>query len=129
MIEGLSQVPAVMGETLDNDTDAAVERIAIAGVTAIQRIVADRHSLRARVTGLEQEVVALNATNKELRGRIVAVRHYYIELATVMLGQLGKFDRATRDAMQNGNAASQMPTDDLDEADLLALAKRLKPDR
>ena len=124
MIEGLSKVLTMTGEVHQSDTDDAVERAAIAGATAIQRLIADRDSFRARANALQQDVVSLNAINKELRGRIILVRRHYVELATQILAHLEQFDRVTRHAMQD---ESFTPTPQSDEAELLALANRLKP--
>ena len=47
------------------------------------------------------------------------------EPATKIIAQLEQFERATRDALLDKNPA---PTPQSDDADLLALANRLKPD-
>jgi hypothetical protein len=123
MIEGLSKVLTITGEAHQSDTDDTVERVAIAGATAIQRLIADRDSFRTRVSALQQDVASLNAINKELRGRIILVRHHYVELATRIIVHLEQFDRTTRDAMQD--KTDLIPQSD--DAELLALANRLKP--
>ena len=51
----------------DDDT---LERVAIAGATAIQHIIAERNDLRNRTHVQQQELVVLRAINEELRGRI-----------------------------------------------------------
>jgi hypothetical protein len=116
MIEGLSKVLTMTGEAHNSDTDDTVERVAIA---------ADRDDFRNRANAQQQDLLSLSAINKELRGRIVLVRHHYVELATRIIAQLEQFERATRDALQDKNPA---PTPQSDDADLLALANRLKPD-
>lgn len=126
MIEGLSKVltPKPKGEVYEGDTDDTVERVAIAGANAIQRLIADRDSFRNRTNAQQQDLVALSAINKELRGRLALVRHHYVELATSIIAQLEQFDRATREAMQDKGNALSPPSD---HADLVALANRLKP--
>jgi hypothetical protein len=125
MIEGLSKVMTMTGEAHNSDTDDTVERVAIAGANAIQRLIADRDDFRNRANAQQQDLLSLSAINKELRGRIVLIRHHYVELATRIIAQLEQFDRATRDALQDKNHA---PTPQSDDADLLSLANRLKPD-
>ena len=123
MIEGLSKVMTMTGEAHKSDAD--VERVAIAGANAIQRLIADRDDFCNRANAQQQDLLCLSALNKELRGRIVLVRHHYVELATRIIAELEQFDRATRDALQDKDPA---PTPQSDDADLLALANRLKPD-
>ena len=102
MIEGLSKVltPKPKGEVYERDTDDTVERVAIAGANAIQRLIADRDNFRNRTNAQQQDLVALSAINKELRGRLALVRHHYVELATSIIAQLEQFDRATRNAYE-----------------------------
>ncbi len=125
MIEGLSKVLTMTGEAHKSETDDSVERVAIAGANAIQRLIADRDDFRNRAKVQQQDLLSLNAVNKELRSRIVLVRHHYVELATGIIAQLEQFDRATRAALQDKEPA---PPPQNDDADLLALANRLKPD-
>lgn len=101
MIEGLSKVltPKPKGELYEGDTDDTVRRVAIAGANAIQRRIADRDSLRNRANAQQQDLVALSAINKELRGRLASVRHHYVELAINIIAQLEHFDHATRNAI------------------------------
>jgi len=84
----------------------------------------ERPGFRNRTNAQQQDLVALSAINKELRGRLALVRHHYVELATSIIAQLEQFDRATREAMQDKGNALSPPSDD---ADLVALANRLKP--
>jgi hypothetical protein len=124
MIEGLSKVMTMTGEAHQSDTDDTVERVAIAGANAIQHLIADRDNFRKRAIAQQQDLISLNAINKELRGRIVLVRQHYVALATTIIAQLEQFDEATRGALQDKNPSPTPPSDD---ADLLALANRLKP--
>ena len=128
--------------------DNALTRVAIAGATAIQRIVAERDSLRNRVQVQQQDLetlsdivaerdslrnrvqvqqqdlVTLSDINNELRDRVALVHHQYIEIAKMIISHLEKFDQATRDGTRDKEA---IPTTDL--AALVALANRLKPNR
>jgi hypothetical protein len=103
MIEGLSKLPTPKpkGEVCEGDTNDAVERVAFAGANAIHRLIADRDSFRNRANAQQQDLVALNAINNELRGRLALVRRHYVELATNIIAQLERFDRSTREAAQD----------------------------
>ena len=105
----------------DDDT---LERVAIAGATAIQHIIAERNDLRNRTHVQQQELVALRAINEELRGRIALVHRQYIAFAKEIIANFEKFDRATRDAMLDKCNPATLPSD---HADLIALANRFKP--
>jgi hypothetical protein len=107
---------------VDLTDDNALERVAIAGATAIQRIIAERDSLRNRVHVQQQDLVALSDINKELRDRVALAHHHYIEIAKMIISHLEKFDRATRDGLRD---TEDIQTSDL--AALVALANRLKP--
>jgi hypothetical protein len=101
-----------------------MESVALAGAAAIQRLIADRDSLRNCANAQERDLVALSAINEDLRRRIALIRHHYVELGTRILTQLEQFDQATRDAMQDNQHAAPAPSED---ANLVALAHRLKP--
>jgi hypothetical protein len=101
-----------------------MERVALAGAAAIQRLIADRDSARNFANAQQRDLMALNAINEDLRRRIGLIRHHYVELGTRILAQLEQFDQATRDAMQDNQVAVPAPSED---ANLVALAHRLKP--
>ena len=126
--------------------DNALARVAIAGATAIQRIIAERASLRNRVQVQQQELdalsdivaerdslrnrvqvqqqdlEALNDINNDLRGRAALVHHQYIQIAKMIVSHLEKLDQATRDGIRD---QEDIPRTDL--AALVSLANRLKP--
>ena len=104
--------------------DDTLERVAIAGATAIQHIIAERNDLRNCTHVQQQELVALRAVNEELRGRIALVHRQYIAFAKEIIAHFEKFDRATRDAMLDKYDPATLPRD---HADLIALANRFKP--
>ena len=103
--------------------DDTLERVAIAGATAIQHIIAERNDLRNCTHVQQQELVALRAVNEELRDRIALVHHQYIAFAKEIIAQFEKFDRATQ--------AARLDKEDLatpnEYVDLIALANRFKP--
>jgi len=123
MIEGLMNVmtPKPQGQTSEDATDETVERVALAGAAAIQRLITDRDGFRARATAQQRDLVALSAINEELCRRLALIRHHYVELATKIIRQLEQFDLATRDAMQENVPAPSA------DANLVALANRFKP--
>ena len=126
MIEGLTNVmtPKPQAQASEGEFDETMESVAIAGAAAIQRLIADRDNLRNRANAQQRELVALSASNEELRRRVALIRHHYVELGTRILTQLEQFDQATRDAMQDNQHTAQAPSDD---PNLVALARRLRP--
>ena len=125
MIEGLINVmnPKLQGISAD-ESDATLEKVALAGAAAIQRIIADRDELRNRANTKQRELVALSAINEDLRRRIALIRHHYVELGTRILAQLEQFDQAFREAMRDNQETAAAPSE---HANLVALAHRLKP--
>jgi len=102
-----------------------LESIAVAGASAIQRLISERDDLRVRANKQQGNLVQLTAANVELRRCIISIRQHYVELATKVLAQLEQFDHTTRDLMQErgdwpfaGRGA---------DASLVSLAHRLKP--
>jgi len=106
--------------------EQTLEAVALAGASAIKRLISERDDLRIRVNTQHGDLVHLTAANVELRRCIMSIRQHYIELATKVLAQLEQFDRATRDSMQERQDRS---FDDRDDANLVSLAHRLKPAR
>jgi len=124
MIDG---VVDVRRSSLDADQEGeqTLENIAIAGASAIQRLISERNNLRARVNMQQVDLVNLRTANVDLRQCVISIRHHYIELATRVLAQLEEFDQATRDLMQERQESSFGGRDD--DANLVSLAHRLKP--
>ena len=102
-----------------------LENIAIAGASAIQRLISERDDLRARMNTQQVDLVNLRTANVELRRCVISIRHHYIELATKVLAQLEQFDQATRDLMQERQDRLFGGSDE--HANLVSLARRLKP--
>jgi len=125
MIEGLTNVmtPNPQTHASASESDETMESVALAGADAIQRLIADRNSLRNCANTQQRDLVALSAINEDLRRRVALIRHHYVELGTRILTQLELFDQATREAMQNIQGAPASSED----ANLVALAHRLKP--
>ena len=126
MIEGLSNVmtPKPEAQVSNGGPDETIESVALAGASAIQRLIADRDNLRNYANLQQRDLVALSSVNEDLRRRVALIRHHYVELGTKILTQLEQFDQATRDAMldiQGGAPASS------EDANLVALAHRLRP--
>ena len=127
MIDGLKNALFAKDAADTHMTDESLENIAIAGASAIQRLIADRDNLRNYVSTQQRDLIALTATNEELRRRIASIRHHYIELGTRILTQLEQFDQATRDLMQDKQPESVTVREE--DANLVSLAHRLKPAR
>ena len=126
MIETLRQIitPKPQAQISEGGSDATIESVALAGAAAIQRLIADRDNLRDRVGAQQRELVTLTAANEELRCRLGLIRQQYLELGSRILAQLEQFDRVTREAIQDNQVPLPTPQDD---ANLIALAYRLKP--
>ena len=125
MIEGLSNVMTPRtAQVFEGESDETIESVALAGATAIQRLIADRDSLRNCANAQQRDLVALSAINDDLRRRVALIRHHYVELGTKILTQLEQFDQATRDAMLDIQGGAPAPSED---ANLVALAHRLRP--
>ena len=116
-----SKPQAQLSEGVSEET---IESVALAGAAAIQRLIADRDTLRDRVNTQQRELVTLSAANEELRCRLGLIRQQYLELGSRILAQLEQFDRVTREAIQDNQVPLPSPQDD---ANLIALAYRLKP--
>jgi hypothetical protein len=102
-------------------SEETLESTALAGAAAIQRIIAERDSLRSWATSQQQEVIGLRKANEDLRRRILLARQCYLEIATRILEHFEEFDSALRDAPQGSPPASK-------ESDtLIDLAQRLSP--
>jgi hypothetical protein len=122
MIDGLMNVMTPKAISAD-ESDAKLEGAAIAGLAAIERIIGDRDDLRNRAITQQRELVALSAINEDLRRRITLIRHYYVELATKILGQLEQFDEAFREVMREKDD----PGVSMEHNNLVALARGLRP--
>ena len=107
-----------------DESDTNLEKTAMAGAAAIQRIIADRDELRHRANIQQRELLALTASNEDLRRRIALIRHHYVELGTKILAQLEQFDEAFRDMMRQKEENASATTE---HANLVALAHRLRP--
>ena len=84
-------------QSVDLSTDQAVESAALAGATAIQKLVAERNGLRTQLVAQEQETAAYRAINNDLRRRLLLVHQHYVELATGIVGNLERFDGTLRE--------------------------------
>jgi hypothetical protein len=126
MIETLRHIiaPRPQSQLPEGGSEESIESVALAGAAAIQRLIADRDTLRDRVNTQQRELVTLSAANEELRCRLGLIRQQYLELGSRILTQLEQFDRITREAIQDYQAPLSTPQDD---ANLIALAHRLKP--
>lgn len=109
-----------------NKAEHTLESLAIAGASAIQRLISERDDLRVRVNTQEEDLAHLTAANMELRRCIISIRQHYIELATKVLAQLEQFDHATREMIEERQNRSFDAR--AQDENLVSLAHRLKPD-
>ena len=126
MIDVVTNVAHPKDGTRD-EAEQTLESIALAGASAIHRLISERNDLRVRVNSQQSDLVSLNAANVELRRCIISIRQHYIELATKVLFQLEQFDQATRDLIQERQTRTAEGRDE--DANLVSLAHRLKPGR
>ena len=124
MIETLRQIITPKAQPSESGSEESVESIALAGAAAIHQLISERDNFRACLNAQQQDLVSLSAANEELRGRLRLIRQQYLELGSRILTQLEHFDKITREALQDSPAPVSAPQD---EAKLIALAHRLKP--
>lgn len=104
-------------------SEPSVEQIALAGAAAIERLIADRDRLRNAASVREREMGALRAVNEDLRRRLLILRQHYVEVATKVLGELERLDKATREAIGDMRVGAQRSED----SNLISIAERLAP--
>ena len=106
MIENLRQVitSRPQAQVSDGGSDETIESVALAGVAAIQQLIAERDNLRNCVGAQQRDLAAMNAANEELRRRLGLIRQHYLELGRRVLAQLEQFDRVTREAIEDNQA-------------------------
>ena len=81
-------------------TDHEIESAAVAGAAAVQRLIADRNSLRNRLAAQERELIASRATQEDLRRRLGMLHQRYLELARKIVSQMEQFDGSIREALR-----------------------------
>jgi hypothetical protein len=132
MIEGLIEVGSPRRQFAnERKVEGSLEDIALAGATAIQRIIADRDSLRAHNAAQQRDLAALSAINENLRCRLTLIRQHYLSLGTKILKQLEQFDQVTREAIANESSAPvevAPPVDKGEDNNLVEIARRFRPE-
>lgn len=93
MTEGSNHIDQV-------EADHEIESAAVAGAAAVQRLIADRNSLRKRLAAQERDLMASRATQEDLRRRLVMLHQRYLELARKIVSQMEQFDGSMREALQ-----------------------------
>jgi hypothetical protein len=78
----------------DDDT----EKLALAAVDAIKRLIAERHVLRGELVAKEREL-------KRLHERFILVRDSYRKLANELVAQLQLFERLEKEEAQASTGA------------------------
>ena len=82
------------------ETDHEIESAAVAGAAAVQRLIADRNSLRNRLAAQERELMASRAKQEDLRRRLGMLHQRYLELARKIVSQMEQFDGSMREALR-----------------------------
>ena len=85
------------------ESDDELEAAAVAGAAAVQRLIADRNSLR-------DQLAASRAAQEELRQRLATQHQRYIDLAKRIVAQLHQFDSTMRDAVRERTEATSYET-------------------
>jgi hypothetical protein len=96
---------------------------------AIQRLISERDTHKARAGTQEMELTRLRAVNEELRRQheqTAAVRDHYMRLATEMLTTLKHIDGTIHDLVQRAVSPNSGISECVD-ATLMSLARRLSP--
>jgi len=125
MIEGLKGASATRQSNPSRtpESDQTIESVAIAGVAAIQHLIAERDSLRGRARAQEDELVGLRAANEDLRRHLTVIRDHYLGLATSVVTELNQIDQFFQAALQRPQDVTSGPED----SSLISLAERLSP--
>src|SRR5262249_61563754 len=90
MTEGSNHIVPIESDEL--------ERSAVAGAAAVERLIADRTNLRNLLAAHERELAASRAVQQDLKRQLGMLHQRYIELAKRVVSQLQKFDAAMREA-------------------------------
>jgi hypothetical protein len=76
-----------------------LERSAVAGAAAVERLIAGRNNLRNLLTAHERELAASRADQHDHKRQFAMLHQRYIELAKRVVSQLQQFDGAMREVM------------------------------
>jgi hypothetical protein len=99
MTEGSNHIVAI-------ESDDELERSAVAGAAAIERLIADRNNLRNLLAAHERELAVSRAAQQDLKRQLGMLHQRYIELAKRVVSQLQQFDGAMREAMAERTEAN-----------------------
>jgi hypothetical protein len=106
MTEGPSHIVPI-------ESDEELERSAVAGAAAVERLIADRNNLRSILAAHERELAASRAAEDNLKRQLGMLHQRYIELAKRVVSQLQQFDSVIREAMsgrpENAGEAVNVP--------------------
>jgi hypothetical protein len=80
-------------------SDEDLERSAVAGAAAVERLIADRNNLRSVLAAHERELAASRAAEEDLKRQLGMLHQRYLELAKRVVSQLQQFDCTMREAI------------------------------
>ena len=114
LMKGMSSSPVTerhMTEGLRHfvpiESDEGLERSAVAGAAAIEKLIADRNNLRNLLATHERELAASRAAQEDLKRQLgYSINGTYIELGKRVVAQLQQFDGAMREAIAERPAAT-----------------------
>ena len=113
LMKGMSSSPVTerhMTEGLRHfvpiESDEGLERSAVAGAAAIEKLIADRNNLRNLLATHERELAASRAAQEDLKRQLGILHQRYIELGKRVVAQLQQFDGAMREAIAERPAAT-----------------------
>lgn len=75
--------------------DQTLEAVALAGASAIQRLIAERNTYCNRMSDQQRDLLVLRAINEDIRHRIVLIRQRYVGASKNILAQLEQLDKTT----------------------------------
>ena len=113
LMKGMSSSPVTerhMTEGLRHfvpiESDEGLERSAVAGAAAVEKLIADRNNLRNLLATHERELAASRAAQEDLKRQLGILHQRYIELGKRVVAQLQQFDGAMREAIAERPAAT-----------------------
>ena len=82
-----------------------LEKSAVAGAVAVEKLIADRNNLRNLLSARERELSASRSAQEDVKRQLGMLHKQYIQLAKGIVSQLHQFDHSLRKAMTGGTPA------------------------
>jgi len=81
-----------MAQTCEKSYDDDADSIALAGIGAVERLIAERNNLRQLTEIEERKIASLRAANEDLETHLSLIRESYLKLALEFITQLQTVD-------------------------------------